>query len=372
MLKTIGFPGRYIQGPGACAELGAVVKDFGLSRPLILADAVVAGRVWPIVAEGLGKAGIKPDLLDFPGECTEAVIEALAAEVGPSGSDIIVALGCGKTIDTAKGIARILDLPIIVCPTVASSDAPTSRLIVQYDASHRLVGVKFTRRNPDAVIVDTDIITQAPARYFAAGIGDALSKKFEARQCVAAGGLNSYGTPALATALLLTEAVYDLLRTFGPAAYAAVKRRERTQDVERIVEATVLISGVGFESGGLSLAHALIRGLTAIPCMSSMLHGELVAFGTLVQLVVEGQPDAVIADLLDVIEAVDLPMTLADLGQSEPLTEPERELVASATLATNYSRHMTPPLTAERLLSGLIAADRIGRERRTAHENKMT
>lgn len=365
MLKTIGFPGRYIQGPGALGALGTVLGDLGLSRPIVLADDVVRQRAWPSVAEGLAAAGRMADLERFPGECTDAVIETLAEAVRPRGPDAIVALGGGKTIDTAKGVSRLLDLPIVVCPTVASSDAPTSRLIVLYDAAHRLVGVKFTRRNPDAVIVDTAVIAQAPARFFAAGIGDALSKRFEARQCTAAGGLNSYGTPALGTALLLTDALYDLLRAYGPAAYRAVTRGELTDDVERVVEATVLVSGVGFESGGLSLAHALIRGLTAIPRMGGMLHGELVAFGTLVQLVVEGQPRAAIDDLLDVIAAVDLPMTLADLGQLEPLDDAERATIAEATLATNYSRHMTPALTASRLLRGLAEADRLGRAPRT-------
>ena len=364
MLRTIGFPGRYIQGPGALAAVGTLCRELGFSHPVVLADATVADRVWPTIAEGLAQAGLQPDLVHFPGECTELEIEALAGAVKPRGADAVIALGGGKTIDTAKGIAKLLDLPIVICPTVASSDAPTSRLIVLYDAAHRLVGVKFTRRNPDAVVVDTDVIVKAPARFFAAGIGDALSKRFEARQCVAAGGLNSFGTPALDTALLLTDAVYDRLRTFGPAAYAAVKRGERTADVERVVEATVLVSGVGFESGGLSLAHALIRGLTAIPRMTAMLHGELVAFGTLVQLVVEGQAPEVINEFLDVVAAVDLPMTLSDLGQEAPLTSMELDVIASATLATNYSKHMAVPLTGERLTSGLIEADRIGGARR--------
>ena len=364
MLRTIGFPGRYIQGPGALAEVGGLCTDLGLGRPVVLADATVAARVWPTMAAGLAEAGLPVDLLDFPGECTEPEIERLAETIRPRAADVVVALGGGKTIDTAKGIARQLDLPIVICPTVASSDAPTSRLIVLYDASHRVVGVKFIRRNPDAVIVDTEVIVKAPPRFFAAGIGDALSKRFEARQCVAAGGLNSFGTPALNTALLLTDAVYETLKRFGPAAYAAVRQGQLTADVERVVEATVLVSGVGFESGGLSLAHALIRGLTAIPRMSAMLHGELVAFGTLVQLAVEAQPEAVIDDLLDLIQAVDLPMTLSDLGQTDPLSREELDLIAAATLATNYSRHMMPPLTAERLWRGIAEADRLGRARR--------
>ena len=78
----------------------------------------------------------------------------------------------------------------------------------------------------------------------------------------------------------------------------------------------MLLSGVGFESGGLSLAHALIRGLTAVPTMASMLHGELVAFGTLVQLMVEERDDVEVAELLELLCAVNLPVTFAQLGQA--------------------------------------------------------
>jgi glycerol dehydrogenase len=218
-------------------------------------------------------------------------------------------------------------------------------------------------RNPDAVIVDTALIAAAPARLFAAGIGDALSKKYEAAQCQRAAGLNSYGTPPLPGALLLTRATLATLLDDGARAYADVGRGDLTDAVERVIEATVLLSGVGFESGGLSLAHALIRGLTAIPAMASMMHGELVAFGTLVQLFVEDSSPEDIEPLATLMTAVGLPLTLAQLGQHAPLTSVELSLIAEATLATRYSRHMMPPLTAQRLIEGIARADAYGRTR---------
>jgi glycerol dehydrogenase len=122
----------------------------------------------------------------------------------------------------------------------------------------------------------------------------------------------------------------------------------------------VLLSGVGFESGGLSLAHALIRGLTAVPTMAVMLHGELVAFGTLVQAVIEERNRAEVCELLRLLLAVKLPVTFRQLGQPQPLTPDEMSTVVNATLAAAYSRNMDPPLTAERLTSALLTADSIG------------
>ena len=102
-----------------------------------------------------------------------------------------------------------------------------------------------------------------------------------------------------------------------------------------------------------------------------MLHGELVAFGTLVQLVVEDRKIEEIEDLLSIISAVHLPMTLAELGQTSPLTDEQHRIIAEATLATNYSKHMTPPLTAERLRSGLIRADMLAQTYLSAEDIKQ-
>ena len=112
----------------------------------------------------------------------------LAVDIDPTRDDVIIGFGGGKTIDTAKGLSKAHNLRLIIIPTIASNDSPTSRLIVLYDKQHRVAGVDILTRNPDVVLVDSSIISRAPTRFFAAGLGDALSKKFEAQQCYLAGG----------------------------------------------------------------------------------------------------------------------------------------------------------------------------------------
>jgi len=360
MIKTIGFPGRYVQGPHALGCLAALLKEFGLSRPVTVADALVGTHILPATLELLHIEGFTVGNLTFPGECTAAVIAAMGAQARQFTPDVVIAMGGGKAIDTAKALARQMGIAIIVCPTIASSDAPTSRLIVRYTDAHRVDGVDYLTRNPDAVVVDTAVIVQAPPRFFAAGIGDAISKKFEARQCSLAGGMNSFGTPPLHTALMLADMAYDTIRVHGHAAYRCVEQQQLSPEVERVIEATVLLSGIGFESGGLSLAHALIRGMTAIPAMASRLHGELVAFGTLVQLLVEERPGAEIDELLQILCAIDLPVSFAQLGVGEALTDLNLQVIVEHTLCAAYSRNMHPPLVAAKLAHCLAEADRIG------------
>lgn len=361
MVRIMGFPGRYEQGPGALRQLGRILSDMGRLRPLVLCDEFVSTHLWPEVGNALTEHGIEASNIVFPGECTRAAIASLCERSADYEPDTIIALGGGKTIDTAKGMAAQLNVPIVVCPTIASSDAPTSRLIVLYDEAHKVVGVEYLNMNPSAVVVDTEVIVRAPARFFAAGIGDAISKKFEAQQCQSAGGNNSFGTPALNTALLLTEAVFKTLMTYGYRAYQAVGRHEVNDDVERVVEGTVLISGVGFESGGLSLAHALVRGFTALPSLTSMLHGELVAFGTLVQMSVEERPDSEILEVAQLLNNVNLPVTLDGLGQTSAFTPEELEIVVQGALGAVYAKNMAPALTADRLIRGLARADALGK-----------
>ena len=70
------------------------------------------------------------------------------------------------------------------CPTVASSDAPCSALSVIYTEDGSFEQYRIYRKNPDLVLVDTQVIAQSPPRLLVAGMGDALATWFEAKTCV--------------------------------------------------------------------------------------------------------------------------------------------------------------------------------------------
>ena len=84
----------------------------------------------------------------------------------------------------------------------------------------------------------------------------------------------------------------------GAEALRAVQTQVVTPALERLVEANTLLSGLGFESSGLAAAHAVHNGLTAAPGTHAYFHGEKVAYGLLVQLVLEGQPRPVLEQVL--------------------------------------------------------------------------
>jgi glycerol dehydrogenase len=359
-LRVAGFPGRYLQGPGALEALPDVARELGGSRLLLVSDDVVQQALGQRLEAQLLGSPLACVRLRFGGECTRSAIEDLTRHAQAANGDLVVALGGGKTIDTGKGIAKALGAPLIVAPTIASNDSATSRLIVLYDDEHRLLDVELMARNPDAVLVDTAEIARAPVRYFRAGMGDALSKAFEAAQCARAGGINFHGGRPPRTARLLGDHCYAVLQELGAAAVADVARGSTTEAVEDVIEATVLLSGLAFESGGLSIAHALLRGLSTVPALDRSLHGEMVSFGTLVQVVLEQRPAAWIERHLELMQRLGLPATLTALGK-EALSAEELATVVARTLAAPYIGNFDRPLDAATLSRAVIEADTLGR-----------
>lgn len=359
MLKIMGFPGEYVQGPDALSSIGLILRKYQFNNIAIIYDQATEGSILDKVTVSLKAESIEYSAFEFSGECTYKVIDLMIEGISKHSPQTIIGLGGGKAMDTAKAVAKSLDVPITICPTIASNDAPTSRLIIIYDEMHKVQAVEKTKSNPDLIVVDTEVIVQAPARFFSAGIGDAISKMFEANQCKNSNGLNSFGTPPLETALLLANSTYENLLNWGKLALEDVKLKKTTNIVEKVVESTVLLSGLGFESGGLSLAHALIRGLTAVPELSSNLHGELVSYGTVVQAILEKRDPIFIDKLITFLKSVDLPTTIYDLGYNDELNEEDLNTIVSHTLTNSYSKNFVPSITHETLRQALIQSNQI-------------
>jgi glycerol dehydrogenase len=313
MVSIFGAPARYVQGPGALDQLGALTAGLA-RRPLAVVDA----DVLPIVQASLEAAfADRPHrVLAFRGEVTQAAIDSLAAEGASLAADAVVGIGGGKGLDAAKGVALALGLPFIAAPSIASNDSPTGRSIAIYDDNHTLVAIGGIPDSPLLVLADTALIAKAPPRFLRAGMGDAIAKKFEAERARADGALNFFGGGASRTALAIADLCYRTLREHGAAAMAAAQAHTPDEAFEAVVEANVLMAGLAWESGGLSYAHAVVRGLAKARGAAAAPHGEQVAYGALVQLAIESRDDAFIDDLMGFYAQVGLPASLAALGMA--------------------------------------------------------
>ena len=339
-VRIFGAPHRYHQGPGAFDRLGKIIAPFG-PTPLVVADTFVLDMLGERLDAAL--AGMAPIVRPFGGEITYAAIEALVASLDGATPGIAVGIGGGKSLDAAKAVAKRLGLPVATVPTIASNDSPTSGSIAMYDEHHVMVAVDRLERSPEAVVVDTALIAKAPVRFLRAGIGDAISKKFEADGCLAGTGVTPFGTRPTLTAIAIADACYRTIRMHGVAAIAACERGETDEALEAVVEAAILMSGLGFENGGLSLAHSLTRGLVKTRGTRDAIHGDQVAWALLVQLAAEGRPDGEIADVMDFLRAIGLPTTLAGLGMDGP-TAAEIDEIARWTMTAPHLANLGVPV----------------------------
>ncbi|MEI8080939.1 MAG: glycerol dehydrogenase [Actinomycetes bacterium] len=358
MLSVFCSPSRYVQGRDATGALGDQMRKVGLDGPAyILATQRTAGLLGQTWSDSLTSAGIDYLVGDFGGECTEDEISAGTQRARDAKANVVVGAGGGKALDTARAIAANLEIPVVNCPTLASSDAPCSALSVVYDANGTFAKLLFYPRNPDLVLVDTTLVAQAPRRFLVSGMGDALATWFEARTVIEACKPNQVHGGTTLTGGALARLCYDTLRADGPAAAAAVDSCAVTPALERVVEANTLLSGLGFESGGLAIAHSVHNGLTTAPATHDYLHGEKVAFGLLVQLVVEGRPTSEFTDVCRFSLEVGLPTTLTDIGLSAD-DEPALRVIAERTIAEGETAHNEPfEVTAEAIFDGIRTAN---------------
>jgi glycerol dehydrogenase len=157
---------------------------------------------------------------------------------------------------------------------------------------------------------------------------------------------------------------FDTLMQDGLAALKACKEKKVTPELERIIEANILLSGLGFESGGLSGAHAIHNGLTALRETHDCWHGEKVAIGTLSLLILTKRPADMVSRVYDFCQAVGLPVCLADIGLESP-TDEQLMLVARQTCAEGETIHnLKGGVTPEAVLAAIKAADAEGRRRK--------
>jgi len=361
MIKIMIAPNRYIQGPRVLEETGKFISHLG-SRAFFIGGPTALSIVKEQIAESLDANSIEYQFEAFSGECTRTNAARLSEMARTFGADLVAGVGGGRVLDTAKAVAYELDSALVTIPTVASNDAPCSALSVQHKEDHTLDRFLILKRNPDVVLVDSKVIAGAPTRFFVSGMGDALATWFEAFTCTKSSAKNLPGGITTAAALNLARLCYDTLMEYGVSAKLAVDENAVTPAVERVIEANVLLSGLGFESAGLAAAHGIHEGLQILEGAEGALHGELVAFGTLAQLVMENYSREEIDRVLDFCNDVGLPVTLRQLGVTD--RSPENLLKAAEVaclegLTTHNSYFKIDP---DLVLGAIIGANALGED----------
>lgn len=360
MATVFNSPSKYVQGADALAELATYVEPLGKHALAVITGSGIK-RVGDKIQGGFDASEAQITFEAFGGECSRAEVDRLCEVARANGCDVIIGVGGGKALDTAKAVAYYLGAPVVICPTIASSDAPCSALSVLYTEAGEFESYLFLPSNPNLVLMDTTVIAASPVRLTVSGMGDALATYFEAQATVDCDGDTCAGGKAGSAALALAKLCYETLMSDGVKAKVALEAGACTKAVERIIEANTLLSGIGFESCGLAAAHAIHNGLTQLPETHELYHGEKVAFGTLAQLVLANASTEQLEEVLGFCLEVGLPVTLADLGITEVTREKIMVVAEAACAPSDTMGNMPFDVTPEMVCEAILGADALGR-----------
>lgn len=332
------------------------------ARTVVLAGGKRAlAAAAPGIRRALNNTGIEIlDEIVYGTDSTQSAIDALAEHPAFTAADVAFAIGGGKAIDTVKTAAKKLDKTVFSVPTICSNCSSATAIAVVYNDDHSLKGYAY----PDApahIFINPVIIAQAPAEYFWAGIGDALSKQPEVEYATSGGSLTHTGELGLALAHTCTAP----LMTYGAQGLADVRANHASEAVKRI--ALDIVINTGYVSNltnqpdfyyNSSLAHAFYNATCGVPRGGSAhLHGEVVSFGVLVLFAYMGNA-AEMQRYGAFNKELGLPVTLAELD----LDETHLERIAKLAQNTNEWKQGNPqPFSPEKFIEAIKAADAFGR-----------
>lgn len=357
MIRTSVFVRRYVQGAGALDQLGPELKRLG-TKVFALIDDLVVDQITPHLD---ALTDITVSRHPFTGHCTRTTVDRIAGLAKAEDATVLVAFGGGSVLDVGRSAAFDAGLAFVAAPTIAASDAPCSGISVIYDDKGVMQG-RLNLRNPDLVIVDTALIAKAPARFLVAGIGDGLATWYEAESCRKSNAGTISGFTGTALAHAAAKLCRDTILAHGRQAVKDCKAHLPSPDMEALIEATVLLSEVGFESGGLAASHGIHNGLTMLPQTAAYMHGEKVAFGLLSSLFLSPWPDEERRTLFQFCHDVGLPVCLRQIGCDAEDDEALR-IVAAKTCTPGAIIHNEPfPVTPDMVVTAMKLADLYGRK----------
>lgn len=359
MAKMLGGPEFYVQGPGTLDRLHDYSARFG-DRVLVVADkqtiAATKEQLEQIFKGTGSRAGYEP----FEGMCTEGEIERLAKVAGRDAYDVVVGVGGGRALDSARAVSAVLQMPLIAVPTTAASGAACGAASVITDKNGVFREMRDVGVHAAAVLVDSRMIAQAPVRSLVAGMGNTIASWMGARSHRQSDAPGLSGGKGTLSSYTLARLGYETILADGLRALVAAQNGMSTPAFEHVLEANIYCSGIAFDNSGVAAAQGIGSALTLLPRARRQYCGELAAFGCIVQLILENAPRAEMDDVMNFFLSTGLPMTLDDLGLGDASRASLEKVAAAACSFDGFMSAMPFDVSVSDVLGAILAASVTG------------
>lgn len=361
-MVTIKAPELYLDEPDILRQAGTYISVYG-RRIFVIGGRTGLEKAGKPFLESLSQAGCVYETRILPGYPTYEEVKHLVEESYGFHADVIVGVGGGKVCDVAKAVGNIRNLPIVEVPTIAATCACWAARSILYQEDGDFDFIQWNPHNPRLILADTRILMQAPRRYLASGILDSLAKWYEFEPLIASEPFNLVLRQDVAVAKLL----FDVLKCYG---YGAMEDRLTVEEQKQVLDSILYLTGVtgSFASGKAfrGFAHCLYYASTRFPATRFLLHGEKVAYGLLVQFLLEGREEEQIREHLKDLVFYGVDRTIEEWGIHTP-----QELAALAETIIRES-----PVVIERgfvrngeeIIAAVTEADRLLKEYRLEGE----
>lgn len=365
-------PAQVLRGERVLSQSQVAIAALG-QRPFVVSGQQTQNLIQENLVPILAQAKLTAAYGTYAPDCSEFSLENLKNTVKHHQADLIIGVGGGKALDTAKLLAHHCRLPVITIPTSAATCAAWTALSNVYSNEGAFQYDVSLDRCPDLLILDYSLIQLAPQRTLIAGIGDAIAKWYEAS--VSSG--QSTATLTIA-AVQQARVLRDLL--FQKSAEAIAKPGQAQW--QEVVDATVLLAGVIGGLGGANCrtvaAHAVHNGLTHLLAAHDILHGEKVAYGILVQLrleeLVQGNQLASSSrqQLLKFYSEIGLPQSLEQLGLGSIALSDLRHAAEVSCLPQSDIHRLPFAVSPEQLIAAMVStseSDAAAKSNKTAQNS---
>ena len=349
------FFANYTIGKDAYKNISNVCLPLG-RRVLILGGETALSKSIDKLKSEMGDFEIV-DCVVYGKECTRKKTQDFYEKYKDKNIDFIMGVGGGKALDTSKGTAELLGVPIVTVPTIASTCAASSAISIMYTDDHVFDGGWNLKKPAYHIFIDTEIIMNSPDEFFIAGIGDTLAKYYEIEFSTRKNE-KSFNDE---TAISLSRMCNTPLINSALCAIKDKKSRKLSSELECVLlivlVSTGMVSMLVNDKYNGAVAHSLFYGLTAIEGFEEKFrHGDVIGYTTIVQLVLDNQIEDA-EKIAELVKNMGVETTLAERGIKTDYDTLEK--VINLTLENRYIESAPYTITKNMLYDAIIKTEEL-------------